>query len=1180
MIKKIVEAPFHFAGWLLKDTYGRLFSVFLLTILVCLVNYPIKDTEIGVWEVEYTLKEQFSREKSEEKGQKKAGPSYVDAANRIDATAIESRKTFRRVRLDNQWALITMPFHHMAERRVKLIWIAESQVSPSQDGETAADPKNYCSVATVGNIVQVSNESEDSLTDVVVTFTNAASNEPTRQEIGELGRGEATTLPGSLDKNWEAASGHRIQVDASGCEPIVFAPRRWNDDRTLKIVRMEVLRISRGLILGLDLQGGTELTYRIVAPENVTEGFAADANDMVQIVRERIDKSGLKEPRVQVEGKDRLLVQVPGFDASDVARVKSIITRTGRLEFRLVADPKVNEAVLKLARKKDEPPDGWHWYTIEKKDPDDPTKTKEERILVSDSLERSEGLTGENIKSARVGRGGRDGSEIAVEVSFKDEDEFWTLTKRHAAKTVAGVYVPGRRLAIITDDMRDQSGKLIKTGKAHSAPEIRTAILGAAEITGGFTQKTAEELKLTLQSGSLKWPLRPESERFVGPYQGLKSIQDGRQAITVGFVAVVVFILIYYLKAGLIADFALLLNLLILVAALALRSATLTLPGIAGIMLTIGMSIDANVLIFERVREEMKKMADKPLLKCMRDGHSKALITIVDANLTTLITGLILHEFGTGPVKGFAVTLCYGIVISMFTAIVVTRVIFEALIKLKALKSLTMLEVVKNPNVPFIAMRKIWLTASAVLVVTGLVYFFSGVGERFGIEFRSGTRVEVNLKEKADAEVVRARLNKAGYRKVEVQEVSRRVVGDEGSSSFSIRIRYVPLVNITKSGRVDAARHPEFKGGAEVLVEADSEADPEDMAARLAEIGSPGCTVVPGPKAGEFFTFAIRNKDQGQDAVNELEANVRSVFGSELITGGIRRAFRKDDGTSMLADQGILALSDTAVRIALKIPAQPEDIRKAVAGRIPDADVKPEGELQDGKASVVRVTTKAAGALSKIKDALRIKDIATLEPFAGVTKIYPSVARELTWQAAVAMGLALLAIVAYIWFRFEFRFGLAAVVALVHDVSITLAVLALFKIEISVTVIAALLTIVGYSLNDTIVVFDRIRENRKTVRKTSFPDIVNLSINQTLSRTILTSVTTLLAVAALYFLGGAAIRPFAATLLVGVVAGTYSSIFIASPVLLMTGEQGALRGPLGSASSKTVRPLAGFRAAK
>ena len=1060
MIKKIVESPFLFAGWLFKDTYGRLFAILLLALLVCLIDYPVKDTEIGVWEVEYTLKEQFSRETGARK--------FVDSANRIDPTAIADRKDLRRIELRDLWALITSPFHHKAERL-----------------------------------------------------------------IGE-------------------------------------PEMRWNKERTRKIVKMKVLRISRGLVLGLDLKGGTELTLRIVAPEGATDAITIDANEMAQIIRERIDNSGMKEPRVQVVGKDRILIQIPGVDASDVARIRSIITRTGRLEFRLVADQKHNAAILAEAAKDDtqKAPKGWHYYVMERTDPKNPGKMlPPETLLISDSLAEGEGLTGDSIAHATVGPD-RTGAKMAVNVRFKDSDVFWLLTKNNV----------NRRLAIITDDVRDQSGNLIKTGKIHSAPNINEPIMGGAEISGDFTQKTAEDLKLTLQSGSLKWPLELESEQFVGPYQGLQSIQDGRQAIIIGFAAVVLFILIYYLKAGLVANFALLLNLLILVAALALRSATLTLPGIAGIMLTIGMSIDANVLIFERIREEIKKMADKPLLKCMRDGHSKALVTIFDANLTTLITGIILHEFGTGPVKGFAVTLCYGIVISMFTAIVVTRVIFEALIKLKALKTLPMLELVKSANIPFIAMRNVWLTVSGVLVIGGLVYFFTGTGERFGIEFKSGTRVEVNLSEKVTAEVVRAKLKAAGYEDVQVQEISQGVVVEQaGSLSFSIRLAQVPFFKVMTSERIDAVKYPEFAGGAEVLVQADRAADETVMAEQLADLGSPGCAVEAGAKEGAFFTYSIRNKDTGPDAIRDLAANVQSVFSSELIIGGIRGAFRNEDGSSLLADRGIRQTSDTTIRIALKAPAAPDAIKAAIKDSVADADVQPEGELADEKAGVVVVTTKVADAMPKIKAALRTKDIATLEPFAGVTKIYPSVAKELTVKAIVAMGLALLAIVAYVWFRFEFRFGLAAVVALVHDVSITLAVLALCQIEISLTVIAALLTIIGYSLNDTIVVFDRIRENRRTVRKTKFPDIVNLSINQTLSRTILTSVTTLLAVLALYVLGGAAIRPFAATLLVGVIAGTYSSIFIASPVLLMTGEQGATRGPLGSVSTKTVRPLEGFR---
>ncbi len=1065
MIKKIIEAPFLFVGWLLKSTYGRLLAILLLTALVCLVNYPLRDTEVGVWEVEYTLTEPFSKEKDASNF-----ADYADATGRIDPTAIEGRKIIRRVEVTNQLALITMPFHHVSERRVKLI-------------------------------------EED-----------------------------------------------------------------WNKDRTRKVVRMQVLRVSRGLVLGLDLQGGTELSYRIVTPAGGTKkDISVDAEDMARIIRERINASGLLLPEVRVAGKDRIIVRIPGFDASDVARIKSIITRAGRLEFRLVADKEVNSVELGIADPDTgEAPDGWHWYSFEKEDPDSPGEMKKETLLISDSLAEGEGITGENIQRATIGFNSQSG-KVAVFVTFRDSGAFWTLTKNNV----------GRRLAIILDDVRDEANNITKIGKLHSAPVINEAIMGSAMISGGFTQKTAEELKLVLQSGSLKWPLERQSEQFVGPHQGLKSIEAGRRAITIGFAAVVVFILIYYLKAGMVADFALLLNLMILVAALALRSATLTLPGIAGIMLTVGMSIDANVLIFERIREELKKMAEKPLLKSVHDGHRKALVTILDANLTTLLTGIILHEFGTEAVKGFAITLCYGIVISMFTAVVVTRVVFDALIRAKVLKTLPMLEIVRDPKIPFIKMRHAWLTVSAVVVVAGLAYFFVGAGafgNRLGIEFRSGTVVQVNLKQKGDVEDIRGRLLTAGHDDVRVQEVSAGALAEDGSKSFAIQFRYVPVVKIK-----DAARIPdsdaEMPGGAEVTVRTGRAVKPEDMIRRLAEVEAPGCTIKDGPKEGGLFTYVVRRADRTPNAVRNLDAAVRSVFGGELITGDVRAALANDDGTSLLADSGVQQVSDKVIRVALKEPALLEgekSIKAALVVRLPDVEVKPETPSNDGKADVVLVTTNADDALPKVRDALRLKDLPTVEPFAGVTTVGPSQAKEGIVQACAAIVLALLAIVAYVWFRFEFRFGLAAVAALIHDVSITLGVLALAGIEIDMTVIAALLTIIGYSLNDTIVVFDRIRENRRTVRKTKFPDIVNLSINQTLSRTILTSVTTLIAVLALYFLGGAAIRPFAVTLLVGVVAGTYSSIFIASPVLLMTGEQGALRGPLG-VTSRTARPLEGFR---
>ena len=1078
MLKEIIEAPFNFVGWLVKDTYGRVVSIAALTLLAALVNYPIQDTPVGQWEVEDVLEERYSAGRSESEDAGQDVLAEVDKAGRIDRTAIKERTWItRHGDLYNVWAYITMPFHHVAEHEDEVVW------------------------------------------------------------------------------------------------------EGWDEERKHWIKRRRITRISRGLTLGLDLRGGTELEYKVDAPVG-TAAEAFRAQDIAEIIRRRIDAYGLKEPRVQRTGEDRILVEIPGFDASEVARVRDIIMRTGRLEFRVVAHK--DHPILEEAEKlKPKAPENWHWYTLRGQDEETGKPKEPEQLLISDEME----LSGDNIERVRVAPGGATGAELAVHLRFVDRDKFWAVTRKYVK----------RRLAILLDDVRDKDGKLVRKGRLHSAPVIKEAILGDAEITGGFTQKTAEDLKFVLQSGSLKAPLKLQKEQYVGPYQGMKAIQDGRRAIVIGFVAVVVFILLYYLKAGLVADFALFLNLLILVAALALRNATLTLPGIAGIMLTIGMSIDANVLIFERIREELKKVTDKPLIKCMRDGHRKALVTIIDANLTTLLTAVILHEFGTGPIKGFAITLSYGIVISMFTAIVVTRILFEALVKINLVTSLPMLEFVKDPSIGFIRTRRVWLTFSALLVVAGLVYFFAGPGERLGIEFSSGTRVVVNLKEPTTAGVIRSDLLALGYDPddIEVKAITEAGGGGGGldHTAFSIRLRDLPDADVIRAGRSDPAKLPAFRGGAEVLVRLDRAVDLADMTDRLTEEGAAGCVLeqAEDPSTDEAFVYVVRNTDTAEDAVRDLESAVRAVFGSRLMEGNIRRALTDDAGAERLVPAGFRATQDGGVlraTVALQervTPAALRDVLDAKLGGPGSVDVEGLDPGEDGRAArfnVVADTDPNKGPedqVNQMKTALKDAEMATLEPFAKIDKIYPAVARELGTKAAVALGLALLAIVAYIWFRFEFRFGLAAVTALVHDVAITLGMLALFQYEINLTVIAALLTIIGYSLNDTIVVFDRVRENRRTVRKTAFPDIVNLSINQTLSRTLLTSLTTFIAVLSLFLFGGSAIENFAFTLLVGVVVGTYSSIFIASPVLLMIGEQGALRGPLSTPSGRTVRPLEGFR---
>jgi len=1059
MIKKIIEAPFEMAGWLFKDTYGRVVAILLLTLLVCMVNYPIQDTVVDVIEVKDRLSEEYSRDRNPD--------ADVDAAGRISPTARTQREVVRRVELKDTVAWLTMPFHNVSERQLEVI-------------------------------------------------------------------GEPELVEGKFYVK------HRL-----------------------------VERTVRGLTLGLDLRGGTELEYRIMAPEGDQEG-ALGARQVADIILRRIDAFGLTEPRVQPVGEDRILVQIPGFDASDVARVRNIITRTGRLEFRLVVNRAKYPKVYEEAEDLGQAPKGYHWYTI-REHVVRGEKVPAERLLVEDEIK----LTGEGVEGVSLGR--NDKGEHVVNVRFVDRDAFWRVTRQNV----------GERLAICLDDIRDSSGNLVKPGTLHSAPVINEPILGSAQISGGFTQDSAEELRIVISSGSLRTPLTLEKEQYVGPYQGLQAIIQGQQAILVGFIAVVVFVIIYYMQMGAIAAFALFLNLLILVAALALRGATLTLPGIAGILLTVGMSIDANVLIFERIREELKKMADKPLLKSMRDGHSKALTTIIDANLTTLITAVILHEFGTGPVRGFATTLSYGIIISMFTAVVVTRVLFEALVKMGALKKLRMREILRDPNIGFVKYGKTWLTASIVVVVASLAAVFVMPGDRLGVEFRSGMKVEVNLDKSATVDEVRTRLQAAGFSEFEVQEVFRLAeTVDTDVKTYAIRLSEMADVEVVKAGRIEGGDRPELVGGTEVIVRLPRNLDAAQLSGLLTERGVQDCEVTKGDTVEQggktLHTYIVRSTDKARGAEGNITSAVESVMGSQLVMNDIREAFANPDGTSLLVPDGVQVHSQVAepvdISVALAKGVTPEEMQRTLTASVPQAVAKPVGVAdEDGLVRSYRISGPV-GSLDRIKAAMQSERMATLEPFGGIEKIAPSVARELGTKAAVAMALALLAIVAYIWFRFEFRFGVAAVAALVHDVAIALGVLAIAGREIDLKVIAALLTIIGYSLNDTIVIFDRIRENRRSVRKTVFPDIVNMSINQTLGRTILTSLTTFIAVFFLFLMGGPAINTFALTLLVGVVVGTYSSIFIASPILLMTGEQGAVRGPLSSVGGKTVRPLEGFRA--
>ena len=703
--------------------------------------------------------------------------------------------------------------------------------------------------------------------------------------------------------------------------------------------------------LGLDLQGGMFLVLRAQI-ESLPPAAQKDATDRIrEIIVNRIDEFGVTEPSIQKQGKDRLIVQLPGVTNRD--RALDLIKKTALLEFKMVAtDKDIIDKALKAADGEGPMPEGYEVKTLGE-------GVNRERLV----LESKPVLTGDMLVDAgvRFDSSGFNQPIVALEFNKKGAQKFAEITEK-AVRDFRSDGIP-RRLAIVLD------------GKLHSAPQIKERIPnGQAVIQGNFTIDEARDMAIVLRAGALPCPITIEEERTVGPTLGKDSINRSIKALLLGFVAVVVFMILYYLFPGLVSVFALLLNVVLIAGCLAMFHASLTLPGIAGIILTIGMAVDANVLIFERIREEFR--TGKTVRASISSGYQRAFSTILDSNLTTLITALLLFIFGTGPIKGFAITLTIGIIMSMFTALFVTRVVFDYLTRDKKSISLKMFSMVKeNININFISKRFFAYTLSLLLIATGMFVFVKKGAENYGIDFNGGTMEVVKFNTPVSLNDVRTTLNDAGIVDAQVSHI-----GEENENEVVIR---------TASDEVD-------------------------------KIGK-SLTAFAG--AGNFLVLQV-------------------------------------------------------------------------------------------------------------------------------DKVGPSVGAELRGKAIKAVLFALLGLCVYVWFRFEFKFGIAAIIALFHDVFITVGALALTGREINLPVVAAILTIVGYSLNDTIVIFDRIREDRKIMKKKPLTDIVNLSINQTLSRTVLTSLTTLFVVLSIFMFGGSAINDFAFTLLVGIISGTYSTIFIASPILI------------------------------
>jgi SecD/SecF fusion protein len=694
--------------------------------------------------------------------------------------------------------------------------------------------------------------------------------------------------------------------------------------------------------LGLDIQGGTSFLIRLVGGDkDVNKGMLDQA---VEVIRKRVDVFGVSEPVISPVSNDRILVQIPGLDTAKIQEAREQLSRVAKLEFRLVY-PDNGDKLRAIDEGKDVIPPEYRIETY-KMQAEPGEKAREERLLVK----KKSDLGGNHVTQAAATYG-NEGWEVNLKFDAEGTKKFGEITGANV----------GHRFAIVLDNT------------IQSAPNIREAIYGgSARISGRFDEKEARGLASVLEN-PLQIPVSIEEERSVSPTLGMDSIRASILAGLLGLAITMVCVLIYYRLLGLIANLALIVNLILLIGALTMFRFVLTLPGIAGIILTIGLSVDASVLIYERLREEMA--LGKSLKVAVQTAYEKAFSSIFDANVTTLITAMILFWKATGPVKGFAISLTLGILASLFTALIVGRNALEWLVDSGKVKKISMLHLISSQNINFLGKGFLACMCSLALILAGATSFYIKGEKNFGVDFRGGDLITLSSPATIDIGQVRGALQPLGFADASIQESS------QGAKNY----------------------------------------------------------------------------------------------------------------------------------ITIRTPLNTSDkVEKQVMQSMPQATFKVE-------------RSERVGAL---------------------------VGGELAKSSLVALALGIFGVLIFVTFRFELSFAVGAIVALFHDVIITVGVFSLLNRELTLTMVGAILTIAGYSINDTIVVYDRIREGLASGKRGSIEQIMNSSINQTLSRTILTSTVTLIPILCLFFLGGAVLRDFSLAIIVGVVVGTYSSIFIASPIVL------------------------------
>lgn len=715
------------------------------------------------------------------------------------------------------------------------------------------------------------------------------------------------------------------------------------DQRQAAIAVLQPLSTSVGVAgrPDMDIAGSGPQITMALTDAGLADRITAAVDQSLEIIRKRVDQVGVAEPTIQRAGSDRVVVQLPGVQ--DPKRLRDLLGSTAKMSFHLMAAPG---------------PDGRMPAGAETVSDD---KGQQYQIVSRPAL------SGDHLTDARVSFNQNTNEPV---VSFRFDS---TGAQRFADITRANV---GNPFAIVLDN------------KVLSAPVINEPITGGAgQISGNFTVQSANDLAALLRAGALPAKLTVVEERTVGADLGADAISVGIMTGLIGFALVITFMFFLYGAWGLLANLALALNVVLTFAGLTMLGATLTLPGIAGIVLGIGLAVDANVLINERIREETRK--GRSAMASLDAGFSRAYSTIIDSNVTALIATVLLFWFGSGPVRGFAVTMGLGIVISLFTAVAIVKVVMIGIVnrmKLKTLEIKSLLPIRMVPEgtkIRFMNARFFGIGLSALLSIASLVLFITP-GLNYGVDFRGGIQMEVSTEQPADLAVFRKGLESLGLGEVGLQQF-----GDQ-----------------------------------------------------------------------KHFLLRVERQPGGEEA--------------------------------------------------------------------------------------------QTAAVEKLRN-----ELTTIDKTTNVQKtevVGPKVSGELATAGFLSVLLASLAMMAYIWMRFEWPFAVGAIVTLVLDVTKTVGFFAITGMDFNLTAIAALLTLVGYSVNDKVVVYDRMRENMRLYKSMPLRDIIDLSINETLARSIYTSATAFLALLPMAIWGGSAVSSFAVPMVFGIVVAAISSVFIAAPILLFLGD--------------------------